>query len=247
MKNLICAVRAGLLALCLCAASAHASVVIGGTRVVFPAKNGEVTVRLSNLGSSPALVEAWIDSGDVHSTPDKVDVPFIVTPPLFRMEANRDQSLRIIGTPSQLPADRESLFWLNVLEVPPKPTGLEAEGKNTLQFAIRSRLKLFYRPANLAGDPLKAPASITWKVVADGKGFALEARNPTPYYVTFTNVSISVNGTTYAAETGMVAPQGSLQLPVKGLAQAPANGTSIDYTAINDYGASAALKGAISP
>lgn len=247
MKNLICAARAGLLALCLCAASAHASVVVGGTRVVFPAKNGEVTVRLSNVGSSPALVEAWIDDGDVHSTPDKVDVPFLVTPPLFRMDANKDQSLRIIGTPSQLPADRESLFWLNVLEVPPKPTGLEAEGKNTLQFAIRSRLKLFYRPANLAGDPLKAPESITWKVIADVHGYALEARNPTPYYVTFTNVSVSAGGTVYAAETGMVAPQDTLRLAVKGLAQAPANGTAISYSAINDYGASATYKGAVSP
>lgn len=247
MKNLICAARAGLLALCLCAAGVHAGVVVGGTRVVFPAKGGEVTVRLSNVGTSPALVEAWIDDGDVHSTPDKVDVPFLVTPPLFRMEPNRDQSLRIIGTPSQLPADRESLFWLNVLEVPPKPTGLEAEGKNTLQFAVRSRLKLFYRPANLAGDPLKAPEGIGWKVIADGSGYVLEASNPSPYFVTFTNVSFSAGGTAYAAETGMVAPQGALRLAVKSLTQAPANGTLISYTALNDYGASAVFKGAISP
>lgn len=47
MKHFIstaCAVRAGL---CLITGSARASVVIGGTRVVFPAKPGEVTLRLS--------------------------------------------------------------------------------------------------------------------------------------------------------------------------------------------------------
>lgn len=247
MKSLICAARAGLLALCLFGAGAQAGVVIGGTRVVFPAKDGEVTVRLSNQGSHPALVESWIDDGNVQSTPDKVDVPFLVTPPLFRMEPNKDQNLRIIATPSQLPADHESLFWLNVLEVPPKPTGLEAEGKNTLQFAVRSRLKLFYRPANLAGDPLKAPESISWKIVADGPGYALEARNPTPYYVTFTAVSVIAGGTTYTAETGMVAPQSTLRLATKGLTQVPASGTPVNYTTLNDYGASTALKGVISP
>ncbi|WP_266183686.1 fimbrial biogenesis chaperone [Dyella humicola] len=243
MKSLICAARAGLLALCLCAASAHASVVVGGTRIVFPAKDGEVTVRLTNQGSHPALIEAWIDDGNLQSTPDKVDVPFLITPPLFRMEANKDQSLRIIGTPSQLPSDRESLFWLNVLEIPPKPSN--AEGKNTLQFAIRSRLKFFYRPANLPGDPLKAPEQVTWKAVAEGHGYAVEVRNPTPYYITFSKVSLTVGDKSYAAEPGMVDPQGSVRLAVKELSQAPAAGTVIAYDIINDFGATMSFKGAV--
>lgn len=247
MKSLICAARAGLLALCLCAASAHASVVIGGTRVVFPASDGEVTVRLTNQGNTPALVESWIDDGNVQSTPDKVDVPFLVTPPLFRMEPNKDQNLRIVATPAQLPADRESLFWLNVLEVPPKPTGPDAATQNTLQFAVRSRLKLFYRPANLPGDPLKAPESLTWKLVNDGNAVALEARNPTPYFVTLTGVTINVGSTSYHAETGMVSPQGTLRLATKDMPHGGATGASISYTSLNDYGASVTYKGTIAP
>jgi len=247
MKSLICAARAGLLALCLCAASAHASVVIGGTRVVFPAADGEVTVRLTNQGNSPALVESWIDDGNVQSTPDKVDVPFLVTPPLFRLEPNKDQNLRIVATPAQLPADRESLFWLNVLEVPPKPTGPDAATQNTLQFAVRSRLKLFYRPANLPGNPLKAPESLSWKLVSDDKGVALEARNPTPYYVTLTTVSITVGGTTYQAETGMVSPLGTLRLSAKNMPRGAAAGASVSFTSLDDYGASVSGKGTIAP
>ncbi|WP_445145579.1 fimbrial biogenesis chaperone [Dyella sp. Tek66A03] len=247
MKNFICAIRAGLVALCLCAASAQASVVVGGTRVVFPAQDNEVTVRLTNQADRPALIEAWIDDGDMQSTPDKVNAPFLVTPPLFRMEANKDQSLRIIGTPSQLPRDRESLFWLNVLEVPPKPTGPEMQGKNTLQFAIRSRLKLFYRPANLSGDPGKAPEQVTWKAVADGQGYALEVHNPTPYYITFSKVSLSVGGTEYTAEPGMVDPMGNQRLSLKGLTHAPSAGTAIAFDVINDYGAGTPFKGAITP
>jgi P pilus assembly protein, chaperone PapD len=247
MKNLLCAARAGLLSLCLCAAGAQATVVIGGTRVIFPAQDGEVTLRLSNVGNSPALIEAWIDKGNPASTPDKVDTPFLITPPLFRMEAHKDQSLRIIATSPQLPADRESLFWFNVLEVPPRPTAAMAAGKNLLQFAIRSRLKLFYRPAKLAGDPLKAPAQLTWKVVADGQGFALEVSDPTPYYVTITQLSLNIGGRSYTASTGMVAPFGSLRLAVKDLTLAPAAATPVSFTTINDYGAADVNKGVIAP
>jgi chaperone protein EcpD len=215
--------------------------------VIFPAKSGEVTVRLTNNNGTPALIEAWIDSGDEHSTPDKANTPFLITPPLFRMEPHKDQSLRIIATPAPLPSDRESIFWLNVLEIPPKPTGADMQGKNTLQFAIRSRLKLFYRPADLPGDPLQTPSKVTWKAVADGQGYALEVKNPTPYHITFIQLSLDIGGKHYTADTGMVDPFGSLRLTVKGLAQAPAAGTPVAYDIINDYGATASYKGSIAP
>jgi P pilus assembly chaperone PapD len=227
--------------------AAHASVIIGGTRVVFPAKDGEVTVRLTNDSATPALIEAWIDRGDPHSTPDKVDVPFLITPPLFRMEPHKDQSLRIIATPAPLPVDRESLFWLNVLEIPPKPSGPQVAGKNLLQFAIRSRLKFFYRPAQFSGDPLEAPAQLTWKTVPDGQGYALEVRNPSPYHITIIKLSLSIGGKQYSAATGMVDPLGTLRLALKGLSQAPAAGTQVAYDIVNDYGASTSLKGTVAP
>ncbi|KRE96629.1 molecular chaperone EcpD [Frateuria sp. Soil773] len=246
MKKLVRALGAGLMAFGLGLATAHATVVIGGTRVVFSGADSETTLRLSNEGNQPALVQAWIDHGDPQSTPDKVDVPFLLTPPLFRMDAHKGQSLRIVYTHEALPADRESLFWLNVLEVPPKPTDPESEGKNLLQLAIRSRLKLFYRPANLPGDPLKAPAQVGWKLVADGQGRALEARNPSPYFITLNAVTLDVAGKAYKADTGMIEPFGTLKLAVPGLAQATA-GATVTFGAINDYGAASEFKGTVSP
>jgi len=247
MRKFVRAIGAGLLALCLGAPHAQANVLIGGTRVVFPAKGGEVTVRLTNDNDHPVLVESWIDRGDMHSTPESVEVPFLITPPLFRMEAKKEQSLRIVYTHEQLPADRETLFWLNVLEVPPKPTGPQAEGQNFLQLALRSRLKLFYRPAGLQGDPLKAPGELTWKVVADGKGYALEAHNPTPYYVTISELSLATAGKNATAEIGMVAPLADLRLPLHDVAQKPAAGSAVLFTAINDFGAAANFKGTVAP
>jgi P pilus assembly chaperone PapD len=247
MKSLVCAARAALLVVCLWAGATQAAVVIGGTRVVFPAKDGEVTLRLSNQGNSPALVEAWIDDGNASSTPDKVNTPFLITPPLFRIEANKDQSLRIIATAANLPTDRESLFWLNVLEIPPKPNGQQFIGKNTLQFAIRSRLKLFYRPAEISDDSLKAPSHLTWKPVSDANGVALEVSNPTPFYITISRASVTASGTPYDIASGMVAPRASVRLAVKGLAQSPAAGSAVAFITINDFGAANTFAGAIAP
>jgi len=239
-----------LLTLCaaLPATRAHANVIISGTRVVFPAKDGEVTVRLTNNNSRPALVEAWIDAGDEHSTPDKVNTPFVVTPPLFRMEANKEQNLRIIATAATLPSDRESLFWLNVLEIPPKPTSPEMAGKNLLQFAFRSRLKLFYRPDNLPGDPLKAPEALTWKIVPDGQGYAFEVHNPSPYHVTIVRATLGDGGKTFAAEKpGMVDPMGDLKLPITGLTHMPVAHGKVSFETINDFGATMAFQGSLMP
>jgi len=121
--------------------SAFASVTIIGTRVIYPASEKEVTVRLDNRGDQPALVQAWIDNGNPNEAVDKINVPFVLLPPVFRMEANKGQTLRIVFTGANLPANKESIFWLNVLDIPPRDKSLA--NQNQLQMAIRSRIKLF--------------------------------------------------------------------------------------------------------
>lgn len=250
MKTPFRVLAAALLAVgCALPIASMANVIISGTRVVFPAKDGEVTVRLTNENASPALVQAWVDAGDEHSTADSANTPFVLTPPLFRMEPNRDQSLRILAGPNmQLPADRESLFWLNVLEIPPKPASMQTTSSNTLQLAFRSRLKLFYRPANLPGDPNKAATALTWKAVKDDQGIALEVSNPTPYHVTVTGFALDVAGKHYVnAAPDMVAPMSSLRMRVKDLTQLPAANTVLTFDSINDFGASTSYKGTVAP
>lgn len=233
--------------LLLCASGARASVVISGTRVILPEGSGQVTVQLNNVGKTPALVESWIDRGNPNASPTNIHVPFTITPPIFRIDAGKGQALRIIygGDPS-LPADRESLFWLNVLEVPPKPKpGSMPGGGNHLQFAVRSRLKLFLRPAGLEGDPLKAPEQLTWKVV-DG-GAVLRVDNPTPYYITLSAVAVGAGRQADKAAAGMVAPFTHLRLSLAHPLSAKGDGITVDFTTINDYGAPARHKGRLQP
>ncbi|EHT4271250.1 fimbria/pilus periplasmic chaperone, partial [Escherichia coli] len=44
------------------------SVVIMGTRVVYPAAQKSINIRLNNENSSPALVQSWLDTGDATVT-----------------------------------------------------------------------------------------------------------------------------------------------------------------------------------
>jgi len=242
MTSLFRAVTLALLAACTFVPAAQANVLVGGTRVILPAKDGEVTLRLTNENDTPALVQAWIDTGDAKSTPDNVDTPFLITPPMFRMEAHRDQNLRILYTREPLPADRESLFWLNVLEVPPKPADRGPGGNNYLQLALRSRLKLFFRPEGLQGEPLKAPAELVFHAT----GSTLVVNNPTPYHLTLTDIVLDLGGKTVAVEGGMVAPKSELRLTANGLSAAP-TGSKVRFNAINDFGAPTAFEGAIAP
>lgn len=209
--------------LCWAILPAQASVIIGGTRVVYPAEQRQVSVELVNKSDSPVLVQSWVDDGNRQSDPQLQPAPFVIIPPLVRMEPQRTQALRIMFTGADLPQDRESLFWLNVLEVPPRPdTGQTSE--NYLQFAVRSRIKLFYRPASLRPDnQSEAAAQLVWR----SEGPWLVVRNPSPYFVTLTDARIGA----HTLPVTMLAPYGMHRMAM------PAGATGeISYSHLNDYG-----------
>ena len=101
-------------------AQARASVVVTGTRVIYPGEAREKTVQLSNRDAFPNVVQAWVDIDAPDAPPDQADAPFLVNPAVFRMAPDSGQTLRIVYTGQGLPGDRESLFHLNVLQIPPR-------------------------------------------------------------------------------------------------------------------------------
>lgn len=220
----------------------HASVVISGTRVVYPAGESEVTVNMTNRGDVPALVQSWLDNGqDVDKSPDQIEVPFTLLPPMFRIEPDGRQSLRMIYTGDSLPQDRESLFWLNVLDVPQKAQ--DSGESNQLQFAFRSRIKVFFRPNDLPYVAEEAPAELQWRLVASDEGHALEVRNPTPYYISFDSVGLVAAGQRHAREAdsssegSMVNPGESNRFALPSLTVAPGSEAEVEFETIDDYGA----------
>lgn len=220
-------------------AQAHAAIVIGGTRIVFPAASRDVSLKIQNKGNDPALVQAWIDDGDATSTstPTTAKAPFAITPPVFRIDPAQGHSLRIVHVGDTLPAGRESVYWLNVLEIPPKSA--EAAGKNVLQLAFRHRIKLFHRPANLPSPPDKAPSTLRWSVEHDDAQVQVRVDNPSPYYVSFNAVNLPAakeGGASLSLGGGMVEPGSHTRFAIPD-AHAQRRIHEIQFVTINDYGA----------
>ena len=221
------------------ATTAPASVVLRGTRVVYPADARDVTLAVENEGQAPVLVQSWIDGGDPRSMPDGNNVPFVLTPPLFRLDSHRLQSLRIIYTRAPLPADRESVFWLNVLSIPPRDATAPAAGTNRLDLLIRTRIKIFFRPKSLKGEARMVPASIRWAIVpGSGGGAVLRAENPTDFHVSFSRIEPVIARRAYPVQGGgMIAPGATQDFPLRDLPSPGAALERVDYSFVDDFGA----------
>ncbi|MBV8042859.1 molecular chaperone [Pluralibacter sp.] len=211
--------------------SAQASIVLGGTRIIYPSNKSEVQIALKNKDQHTRyLVQSWVS--DIHDA----KAPFVITPPVYKLQENRQTLLHIIftGDKKTLPKDRESLFLANVKSV--SALSPELKDKNTLQFAMKTRLKLFWRPAQLSeSDALKAWEKITFR----RQGAQLIAKNPTPFYVSFGQLSVGGKAvsavdakSTPGALTMMVAPFSEQNFTLPPSANGP-----VTWTAISDFGA----------
>nr|WP_241390664.1 molecular chaperone [Serratia proteamaculans]ULG17710.1 fimbrial assembly protein [Serratia proteamaculans] len=198
--------------------SAMAGVIVGGTRVIYPSDKKEVSLMVKNPDkATDYLIQSWIDNFDEAN---KTKVPFIITPPLFRLDRESENILRIADTGANLPADRESIFWLSVKSIAAIP---KEKKDNRLQIVVRTRIKLIYRPTSLNNDEARDAYQ---KLTFTRQGGELVIKNPTPYYVSF--YSLKVAGKT-VDNPGMVAPFG------EHLVTTASNG-AIEWQAVNDYG-----------
>ena len=211
-----CAVRARRgrwLALALCGLSATCGaegLVLGATRLILDEDAPETHLVLSNTGQRPLLLQSWIDAGDAQADPAAVDVPLAADAPLLRIEPQRTAALRVrMLATGALDRGREHLYYLNVLDVPATAHAAAAE-QPRFALAVRSRIKVFYRPAGLPGHADSAPAALQWRVTGDG----LQVRNPTPWFVNLTRCQW--NGVTLEDHHGVVPPWSERVLAANG-------------------------------
>lgn len=199
-----------------CGAQVQAGVVIGGTRLVYDGGKKEASLGLNNPDKVPYLVQSWVDSPKGVTS----KAPFIITPPLFRLDGEQSNILRVVRAGGDLPTDRESLYWLHIKAIP----SAEKEA-NTLQIAVKTSIKLLYRPSGLSGSMSEAAQALAWQ----RSGNALQVTNSSPYYITFFKVTI--NGSQVKSAT-MVAPYSSERFA---LTAGSASG-ALSWEIINDYG-----------
>ncbi|EBY1953401.1 molecular chaperone [Salmonella enterica] len=197
--------------------STCASVVVGGTRLVYDGGKKEASLSVSNLDKTPYLIQSWVENSPNSSE----KAPFIITPPLFRLEGEQENVLRVVRSSGNLPVDRESMYWINIKSIP----SLTSDSpQNTLQIAVKTRIKLIYRPQGLQGSPEEQTEKLIWQ----RKGNNLQLINPTPFYMNFHQVKVGeseLEGVAYVAPMSI----NSFTLPKVTAGQ-------VSWKIINDYG-----------
>lgn len=176
-------------------------------RVIYPENEKQgVTFTIYNKSPAPYLVQSWIRP--VNQTNGDVDfnwqgspmMPFIITPPLARLEMNGELALRIRRNDVPLPNDRESVFFISMKSLPvQQPNGEQ------MVMTVVSNIKLFYRPVGLAE---RAVADMASKLTFSQEDKQLIVTNPTPYWLTFSRLAVGNSTLDKQALRLMVPPFG---------------------------------------
>jgi len=175
-------------------ATTHAAMTLGQTRVIVSDTDRRVMVPVTNADRVPVLLQAWIDeAGEADRPPESSNIPFVLDPPVMKLDPGQARAIQVVLTqvPTHLPKDRESLYWFNVLEVPALPAD-ETGQDSRLDVSILSRLKLFYRPADVA----RVRYRVNQKSPVPALRFSLQGQalvidNPAPIHQTLASLSIN--------------------------------------------------------
>ncbi|MBB1200815.1 molecular chaperone [Enterobacteriaceae bacterium 89] len=204
--------------------SARAAIALDRTRVIFPGNENSVSLSVSNENPQlPYLAQSWIE----NAQGEKVSGPMVILPPVQRVEAGAKTAVKIqsTGAMNALPQDRETLFYFNLREIPPR-----SSKSNALQIALQTKIKLFYRPAGLLKPASATPWQNDLTLVRQGDKYSVH--NPTPYYVTISEAMAKGSHPVDKFAAVMVAPKSDASLGVN----AATLGGSPELTYINDYG-----------
>ncbi|WP_409455995.1 fimbria/pilus periplasmic chaperone [Pantoea brenneri] len=201
--------------------AANAAVALDRTRVIFDGSQKSMSVNIRNDNTKlPYLAQAWVED----SNGQKIQSPLMALPPLQRVEPGAKSLVKIqlsADATAKLPQDRESLFYFNLREIPPK-----SQKANVLQLALQTRVKMFYRPTALVKKGASSETPWQEQLTLTRQGDRYQVTNPTPYYVT-----LVADGKTEMKPL-MLAPQSSADLGVR----AAALGSQPHIAYINDWG-----------
>jgi len=212
---------------------AQADMTIDTTRIIYLGSKRDVTFKISNVSKEqPGFVQLWLDDGNPSATAEDAVSPFNLTPPVARINAGASQVVRMVFTGEPLPSDSESIFYFNMLELPQK-----SNAENKLSFAVRTRIKVFYRPQGLKGEPMTGLDQVTWRIVQKDKEWVAEGSNPTPFYLSFFSLNLDDNEKfEFSVDGNMLPPMGKLSIRLGEVGKMKQSYKAIKVNYINDYG-----------
>ncbi|MEF1207606.1 fimbria/pilus periplasmic chaperone, partial [Photobacterium damselae] len=193
---------------------------------IYDESKKNISLEVRNNSKEGYGGQVWIE----HISQSKSDPAFIPLPSFFKVGGEQTQIVRIMKITESLPNDKESIFWLNVQEIPP----VSDSESNVMVVAVNTKVKLIYRPEQIKNERLNAESLL----IVEKNGNQLVLKNPTPYY--FAAVDLKINGIQKVKlnkglmnKIGMIEPFSSITLT--GLNADKGDSMTIDT--IDDYGA----------
>lgn len=143
---------------------AMSAIQLSSTRAIYNETDRSVSINVINKSEKPHLVQTWIESSEGIME----DAPFIIVPPVARVERDEGQVYRIYRTEDKITGDSEKIYWINFLDIPPRSK--ENDNDNIMQFAIRTRIKLFYRPSEIDSLKKDFAKDTSWRSIKKTSG-----------------------------------------------------------------------------
>ncbi len=174
----------------LCSTAFHASAVVNAekTRVVFSSGSIAESLSLVNSEKEPVVVQVWTDNGDPTVNPDKVHTPIVINPPVFKMKPAEIRNIRLLlVSAGSLPQDRESVFWLNIFQIPPN-TEAQHKGDKRVVLPLKIRMKVFIRPEKVGELKESDAQKLQFSIRNGANGKKLMIQNPTPWHLTISSL-----------------------------------------------------------
>ncbi len=205
------------------AVPAQAAFSLSGTRFIYEEGKKSTSFEVTNNSQDTYGGQVWIENVSRNTS----DVFMVPSPPFFKIDGESKQIVRLMNVNDELPKDRESLFMLNVQEIPPKP---KDDDGNVLAIAMNTKVKLIYRPKALTQSRKDAEKQLTL-VNRDG---SMWIKNPTPYY--FAVIAVKSHERTVKLSddvmksVGQFAPNSEINLRIPSLTG------EVSVDAINDWG-----------
>lgn len=83
--------------------NSSATVQLGANRLIYDAKKSDVSMVLKNSEDRAYLIQSWVDAKG-NSQLENSKLPFVISPPLFKIQPKSENVVQVIYPGSGLPA-----------------------------------------------------------------------------------------------------------------------------------------------
>ncbi len=159
------------------------------TRIIFDNGQSSKNIMLANTNEYPVMLQTWVDKGE--GNPDATNIPFVALPPVVKIQPNGLQSIKIVSDSSQFPREKESVYWLNLYEIPAIRRTSKQNETHYMSLSMNTQIKIFYRPKGLKPLDVSTLANeLKFSLKKKNGQIMLECINPTPYHASLINLRL---------------------------------------------------------